>query len=87
MFIFPGELTDISAKKEALWAGGAMVAMSTNVDLVAKADGGVGAACMRSCCAGESAFFTYFKLHSGIRGDVLLAPATPGDIIMLHLSG
>ena len=67
-----------------------MVAMSANVDLTASLEGGAGAACLRSCCAGESAFFSHFFLRegsSGTCGDVLLAPAVPGEIIMLRLKG
>lgn len=57
--------------------------------LQVKLHGGVGAACFRSCCAGESAFFSYFSLipGQGDRGDVMLAPAVPGEIMLLQLNG
>eukprot|EP00892_Ulva_mutabilis_P005027 jgi/Ulvmu1/2897/UM146_0039.1 len=68
---------------------GAMVTMSSGVDVEAKLEGGAGAAAFRSCCAGESLFMSHFKLKPGMgnRHDLLLAPAVPGDIMLVHLNG
>ncbi|GBG67804.1 hypothetical protein CBR_g928 [Chara braunii] len=72
-------------------AGGAMVSMHNNVDLRVELEGGVGAACCRCCCAGSSGFLTHFfikpEMPPGTRGDVLLAPGVPGEIILLQLAG
>eukprot|EP00898_Chlorokybus_atmophyticus_P000886 jgi/Chlat1/1799/Chrsp135S02124 len=78
---------ECSVKTEA----GAMISMSEHVDFAAKVEGGFGAACLRSCCAGGSMFFMYFRLHPtappSSRGDLLLAPAAPGNTMLLHLAG
>eukprot|EP01026_Neomeris_dumetosa_P053188 TRINITY_DN47497_c0_g1_i14.p2 TRINITY_DN47497_c0_g1~~TRINITY_DN47497_c0_g1_i14.p2 ORF type:complete len:204 (-),score=45.28 TRINITY_DN47497_c0_g1_i14:539-1150(-) len=50
-------------------------------------DGGVGQACCRCCCGGGSLFLCHYSLKGGSRGDVLVAPAVPGEIIMLELDG
>ncbi|GLC36127.1 hypothetical protein PLESTB_001377500 [Pleodorina starrii] len=67
--------------------GGVMVTMSDNVDLDTQLEGGFGSSLLRCCCAGGSMFFSHFTLMpgSGPRGDVLLAPPVPGEIIMLHM--
>eukprot|EP00192_Tetraselmis_astigmatica_P025225 CAMPEP_0117694848 /NCGR_PEP_ID=MMETSP0804-20121206/27731_1 /TAXON_ID=1074897 /ORGANISM="Tetraselmis astigmatica, Strain CCMP880" /LENGTH=216 /DNA_ID=CAMNT_0005508693 /DNA_START=130 /DNA_END=777 /DNA_ORIENTATION=+ len=79
----------ISNGDEVMSEGGSMVSMTRNVDLKVKLHGGAGTACCRSCCAGTSAFFSFYSLEPGMgdRGDVMLAPAVPGEIMMLHLHG
>mmetsp|Transcript_1902 Transcript_1902/g.5621 ORF Transcript_1902/g.5621 Transcript_1902/m.5621 type:complete len:268 (+) Transcript_1902:175-978(+) len=69
--------------------GGKMVTLSHNVDIDVNMEGGVGSSLLRCCCAGESAFFAHYRLKPGMgeRGDVLLAPGVPGEIIMLNLDG
>lgn len=68
---------------------GAMVTMSNNLNVEAKVEGGVGSALMRCCCTGESFFMTHFTIPPGKseRGDVLVAPPVPGEILLLHLDG
>jgi hypothetical protein len=47
---------------------GCMVTMSDNVHLEAKMDGGLGLACLRSCCAGEGLFLSHCTLKPGMVG-------------------
>mmetsp|Transcript_1159 Transcript_1159/g.2753 ORF Transcript_1159/g.2753 Transcript_1159/m.2753 type:complete len:181 (+) Transcript_1159:224-766(+) len=79
----------VSHGDEVMSEGGSMVSMSNNINLKVKLHGGLGASCFRCCCAGESAFFSYYSLQPGAgdRGDIMLAPAVPGEIVMLHLQG
>lgn len=67
----------------------AMVTMSENIDLDTRLEGGLGSSLLRCCCAGGSLFFTHFQLLPGLggRGDVLLAPPLPGEVVLLHLDG
>mmetsp|Transcript_3741 Transcript_3741/g.8037 ORF Transcript_3741/g.8037 Transcript_3741/m.8037 type:complete len:270 (-) Transcript_3741:619-1428(-) len=69
--------------------GGCMVSMSNNVLIDTSLEGGLGASCLRCCCAGGSMFLSHYMLASGTvpRGDVMLAPSCPGDIIMLSMDG
>merc|ERR1711874_701351 len=65
----------VSENDSVLAQGGAMISMHADVDLKATLFGGVGAACLRCCCAGESFLFTEFILPSGSAkrsADVLL---------------
>eukprot|EP00892_Ulva_mutabilis_P005025 jgi/Ulvmu1/2895/UM146_0037.1 len=68
---------------------GAMVDMSDGLNIKARLEGGAGCAMFRSCCAGESLFMSHFtiKPDTGGRQDLLLAPAVPGDVILVHLDG
>ncbi|GIL55716.1 hypothetical protein Vafri_11255 [Volvox africanus] len=79
----------VSVQEGVKSQGGVMVTMSDNVDLDTRLEGGFGSSLLRCCCAGGSMFFSHFSLTpgSGPRGDVLLAPPVPGEIIMLHLDG
>jgi uncharacterized protein (TIGR00266 family) len=66
--------------------GGAMVAMTGDVQLQTRAEGGILKSLARKVLAGESFFQnTYTAGPQG--GDVLLAPAYPGDVHLLHLQG
>ena len=56
--VLPGD----SVKAEA----GAMVAMSSNVDLAAKIEGPSGDALVRCFCAGEPLFMSHFTLKPGM---------------------
>lgn len=63
---------------------GAMVSMSPSVKLESKATGGIGKMFGRML-GGESAFLTTFTAEQGA-GEVLLAPATPGDIMPMTVT-
>jgi uncharacterized protein (TIGR00266 family) len=64
---------------------GAMVAMSGNVELEAKVQGGFMGAIKRMMTR-ESIFVSSFTAQGGA-GEVLLGPAVPGDVVGLDLAG
>jgi uncharacterized protein (TIGR00266 family) len=68
---------------------GVMITLSHNVDINARTEGGAGTSLLLGCCTNESFFFSHFLLKPGMgdRGDVLLAPGLPGEIILLELDG
>lgn len=64
----------------------AMVAMSKNIKLEGKMEGGFLGGLARKFLSGESLFFqTLTAQHS--EGEVMLAPAAPGDIECIELDG
>ena len=65
---------------------GAMVAMSDNVEIKTEARGGLFGGLKRSVMGGESFFQNTFMAQNG-PGEVMLAPALPGDIAHLRLNG
>jgi len=62
---------------------GAMVSMSSNVDLYSEMKGGVFGALKRAV-GGESAFVSTFTAKGG-PGEVTLAPGAPGDVVGLEM--
>jgi len=62
---------------------GAMVSMSSSVELSSQLEGGLVGALKRSA-AGRSAFVSRFTATAG-PGELTLAPSTPGDIVPLQL--
>jgi uncharacterized protein (TIGR00266 family) len=64
---------------------GAMVSMSTNLELESKMEGGVWGALKRGV-AGRSSFVSTYTAHGG-PAELTLAPATPGDVVPLALGG
>ena len=71
---------DQSIKTES----GAMVSMSTNMELQSKMEGGLWGAVKRSV-GGRSAFVSTYTARGGT-GELTLAPGTPGDIVPLRLA-
>jgi len=70
----------------ALLEAGSMVAMSEGLSLETKAAGGLLSALKRSILGGESFFVnTYVAPAAG--GELMLAPAMPGDMAVLELKG
>lgn len=65
---------------------GAMVSMSSNVELETEMKGGFFGALGRSVLGGESFFTSKYQAHGG-PGEVTLAPTLPGDIGSLELQG
>lgn len=63
---------------------GAMVGMSPNLRLEAKMEGGLLKALGRSMLSGESFFQSTYTAEGG-PGELLLAPALPGDIMGVNL--
>jgi uncharacterized protein (TIGR00266 family) len=74
----PGETIRVEA--------GAMVSMSQGITLETKASGGLLASLKRSVLGGESFFInTYQAPAQG--GEITLAPALPGDVVVRDLAG
>jgi uncharacterized protein (TIGR00266 family) len=66
--------------------GGAMVSMSADMTIETKAKGGILASLARSMLGGESFFMNTYKA-GGQGGQITLAPALPGDLAVLELTG
>ncbi len=64
---------------------GAMVSMSSSVEIATAMKGGLFGALKRSVLGGESFFMNTFKANDA--GEVTFAPALPGDIHPLELKG
>jgi uncharacterized protein (TIGR00266 family) len=64
---------------------GAMVGMSSGLELETKARGGFLKSMTRSMFGGESFFMN--RYHAPAGGDVFLAPALPGDIEVIEMAG
>ncbi len=72
---------------EALRAeAGAMVAMTSNIGIETKAQGGVLGGLKRSMLGGESFFINTYTAQGG-PGEVTVGPSLPGDVVHLALSG
>ena len=65
---------------------GSMVGMSSNITVETTMKGGLLKSLARSVLGGES-FFVNTYLASGGEGELLLAPALPGDVFTLDMSG
>jgi uncharacterized protein (TIGR00266 family) len=65
---------------------GAAVSRTSKIAVTGSLLGGVGRALKRSFLGGESLFFQTLKAEDG-EGEVLIAPAVPGDIKVLPLTG
>ena len=65
---------------------GAMVSMTTNLDIDTGMKGGVLGAITRKVLGGETLFANTFTARGG-PGEITLAPSLPGDITTLTLSG
>jgi uncharacterized protein (TIGR00266 family) len=66
--------------------GGAMVSMTSNVEIKTEMRGGVFGALKRSVLGGESMFLNTFQCR-GTAGEITLAPALPGDIAVTQVTG
>ena len=65
---------------------GAMVAMSSNVGMETKAEGGLMGGLKRMALGGESFFINTYTAQDG-PGEVTVGPSLPGDVIHLPLAG
>ncbi len=75
----------LEANEQIRTESGAMVGMSPNLSLEAKMEGGLLSALGRAVLAGESMFQSTYTAQGG-PGEILLAPSTPGDIMVIELS-
>jgi uncharacterized protein (TIGR00266 family) len=64
--------------------GGAMVSMSSTVNIETRADGGLFKSLGRAMLGGESFFVNFFQA-SAQGGEITLAPELPGDISLVEL--
>ena len=65
---------------------GAMTGMSGGIEIMTKAQGGLLGGLKRSVLGGESFFINTFTASEG-PGEVIVAPALPGDIIHMPVDG
>ncbi len=65
---------------------GSMVSMSAGVSIETDSGGGLVAALKRSILGGESFFMNTYRA-SAAGGEITLAPALPGDLLLLELGG
>jgi uncharacterized protein (TIGR00266 family) len=75
----------LDANEQIRTEAGAMVGMSSNLDLESKMEGGLLSALGRAVLAGESMFQSTYTAR-GTPGEILLAPSTPGDIMGIELA-
>jgi len=74
----PNEVVQVEA--------GSMVGMSPGITLETKAAGGILASLARSMLGGESFFMNTYRAPA-TGGELLLAPALPGDLLALEMTG
>ncbi|MFZ5481366.1 MAG: TIGR00266 family protein [Myxococcota bacterium] len=74
----------LDANEQIRTEAGAMVGMSSNLQLESKMEGGFLSALGRAVLAGESMFQSTYTAASE-PGEILLAPSTPGDIMGIEL--
>ena len=65
---------------------GAMLFMTSNIELEAKSAGKGFLGSIKAVVSGESFFASLFTAHKG-NGEVILAPSSSGDIVRLELNG
>ena len=65
---------------------GSMVSMSPGMTIETRAKGGLVSALKRSVLGGESFFMNDYRAP-GQGGQITLAPALPGDLVVLDLNG
>jgi uncharacterized protein (TIGR00266 family) len=82
---FASARVDLSPNQSIRAEAGAMVSMSGNVDLQSQLQGGVMGALKRMVTR-ESLFVSTFTAVGGA-GEVILAPAVPGDVLGVELGG
>ncbi len=78
-------LIDLDAGESIQAETGAMVSMSSTIRMETSARGGVLSGLRRSVLGGESFFVNTFRAETP--GQVTVAPALPGDIVALDLTG
>ena len=78
-------LIDLDAGESIQAETGAMVSMSSAIRMETSARGGVLSGLRRSVLGGESFFVNTFRAEQP--GQVTVAPALPGDIVALELTG
>ncbi|MBK9312960.1 MAG: TIGR00266 family protein [Acidobacteria bacterium] len=77
-------VVQLQAEQSIQAEAGAMVSMSGHVELNSQMKGGLAGALKRAV-GGETAFISTFTARGG-KGEVTLAPSTPGDIAAIEMS-
>ncbi|HOM86809.1 MAG TPA: TIGR00266 family protein [Spirochaetota bacterium] len=83
---FPCVKINLNAGESIVAESGAMVAMSTNMEIKTESRGGIMKSLKRSVLGGESFFINTFTA-SDKAGEILLTSATMGDLEVIELSG
>jgi uncharacterized protein (TIGR00266 family) len=83
---FPMVRVDLVAGESVKAESGAMVSLSSTIDVESKMEGGFLGALSRKVLTGEKFFFQTLRAVRGA-GEVLLAPTVPGEIVVLELDG
>jgi uncharacterized protein (TIGR00266 family) len=83
---FSMAVVSLERGEQIMAESGAMVSMSPTIRLQASMSGGGFFGAVKSAIGGESIFRTTFTAENG-PGEVVLAPATLGDIMALELAG
>lgn len=78
-------IVDLQAEQSIQAESGAMVSMSSNIELQSQMKGGLMGALKRTV-GGETAFVSTFTARGG-PGEVTLAPGAPGDIAAIEMRG
>lgn len=84
--VFTTVRVNLSAGEAIRAEAGAMISMSTNIDLKSKTQGKGVVGMLKSAVGGEGLFVSEFTAQNS-DGEVLLAPPTPGDVLAIELSG
>jgi len=79
-------IVDLEAGESVQAETGAMVSMSTNLNVESGLDGGLLKSAMRSVLGGESFFVNTFTAQGG-PGQITFAPSLPGDIDQVQVNG
>jgi uncharacterized protein (TIGR00266 family) len=83
---FPMARVQLAAGESLKAESGAMVSMSSTIDVESKIEGGLFKALSRRVLTGEHFFFQTLRATRGA-GEALLAPTVPGEIVILDLDG
>ncbi|HDM22993.1 MAG: TIGR00266 family protein [Methanomicrobia archaeon] len=77
--------TYLNAGEEIIGEAGAMVYMTSNIELKTEIKGGLFSGLKRKVLGGESLFMNTFRCTEG-KGEVAFAPGYPGDIVHIYLN-
>ncbi len=83
---FPCVKVNLDAGESIVAESGAMVAMSSNIEIKTEARGGILKSLKRSVLGGESFFVNTFTAQ-GSSGEIYFTSATTGDLEVIELSG
>ena len=75
----------LDAGEEVVAESGAMVSMSSGIEMETSMKGGLLSGLKRSILGGESFFINTFRAASA--GEVMFAPPLPGDIVHVEMTG